>query len=140
MDEGHVAARRDHHLQAPLRVDAVLRRELGGDALEERRDTGCRVVLAGRGLGERAARGLDRLARGRIVHDALPQRDRAGGRTNHRADRRDDRRLHGVHAGGARQDAEVLWVASGHGRSLLHGNLTSNIKGLGALPAGQLQH
>jgi hypothetical protein len=38
-----------------------------------------------------------------------------------------------VHSGGTRQDADVLRVASGHGRSLLHANLTLDIKGLLAL-------
>ena len=71
----------------------VFARELGLDGLDERRQAFDRPIAVVSERAAEAVRGLDRLARRLVGHDALPERDRAGCFGRPSADDRDDGRL-----------------------------------------------
>ena len=85
----------------PLDLDAVLRAQLGGDRLHQRRDALDRLVLVVLGVGEERADVVDRLLRRAVVDHSLAQGDGAGIVADQRRDRGDDGRLHCKHPGHA---------------------------------------
>ena len=91
------ASRHEHAARRPER-EVVFARELGLDGFDERWQAFDRPVTVVSQRAAEAARGLDRLARRLVGHDALPERNRAGGFGRPPADDRYDGRLDGGEA------------------------------------------
>jgi hypothetical protein len=95
--ERHVRAGGDHDARAARHVDPVLRAQLHGQLLDQRRQPGAVLVFVRGGIGQRAA---DRVERGRwrpVVNHALAQRNGARHLPDEAANDRHNRRLHRVH-------------------------------------------
>ena len=96
--EREVAAGRDDHARA-RQVEMVLRGELAGERLHQRRQALDRPVPMRGGLGQKPRHRRQRLLRRPVADHPLPQRDRPGRLTNPLTENRNDGRLDGARCG-----------------------------------------